>query len=566
MKNFLKTKSFFITIIFTFFAASFSFAQNSLFSKSSIPHVNNALPFSKGISIPTWFEPYEQCQSGITYFGKHDFVNIRNMGADIIRLPIHFETFSSGYPDYRISSLIFEVLDEVVKWAEELKVYVIFDCHDDGMSPTTESSEKILSKIWTQIATRYRSASKYILYEIKSEPWGIDDAVWGEIQGRIIKVIRQHDTNHYVIVGGANYNSIQSMLKLPEYDDFKLIYSFHNSDPLLFTHQGEYSVNLSNMKNIPYPYNASEMPPLTADMSEYERYLYNNYRADSDVNLITGQLDRVVAFANARRGYVMCTSFGAYNRQVQPRHKAAWAKMMTSSMSERGIPYINWAFSGDYGLFKIFGTEFPRDLNQQVVTALGFDVPSYKVSTWVEDAKKSGNYTIYNGRFSPKISVSMTLPNNGVGADLFKYEPETGDRYIYLPFMMPYSVIRLAYSKPCDFTQLYARQAKFEFYAKTDASQANLQVWFENRGRNGPKWRATAFISSNQLKGDGQWHKISVPFTSFSDNGAYDEVNKIWMDGQGKFSWNDINLIQIQNTDKRLDHELMIKDIKIVVD
>ena len=84
----------------------------------------------------------------------------------------------------------------------------------------------------------YAYYSGYVFYEVLNEPHGIADGVWGSIQQSVIDAIRTEDAVHYIIVGGANWNSYNNLSALPLYSDTKLIYTFHFYDPFVFTHQG----------------------------------------------------------------------------------------------------------------------------------------------------------------------------------------------------------------------------------------------------------------------------------------------------------------------------------------
>ena len=196
-------------------------------------------PFSRGVNLTGWFQGNSPGQIQFTKFTKQDIINIKSLGCDVIRLPVNLHSMTSGSPLYTLDPLYFSFQDSVVKWCEQLHIYLIIDNH--SFDPNTDTSPdvvNILIKVWSQMATHYKDRSDYILYEILNEPHGITTAVWGSIQSQVINAIRAKDNIHKIIVGGSGYNTYSELRNLPVYSDTNLLYTFHFYDPFIFTHQG----------------------------------------------------------------------------------------------------------------------------------------------------------------------------------------------------------------------------------------------------------------------------------------------------------------------------------------
>ena len=170
-------------------------------------------PFTKGVNFSNWLEHRSAEQVYADMFTRQDFVNAKELGCDVIRLPIHFERFCDRADDYRIHEKILGILDNVAAWAGELQLYVIFDFHNNCAADTITPAdiEDTLTPVWTQLAERYKDASDYLVYEIMNEPHGIDVPVWNEIIARVFAHIREIDRKHWIIVGGADWNSTAAM-------------------------------------------------------------------------------------------------------------------------------------------------------------------------------------------------------------------------------------------------------------------------------------------------------------------------------------------------------------------
>ena len=131
--------------------------------------VQKSLPFSKGINLPGWLE-YNRLNT--LRYGRQDFENLKSMGVEVVRLPVWFEVWNDGSSEYRVLPECFDMIDKAVEWAKELGLYIIIDFHNDcnGSSKTNPKIEKILLKIWPQIAGRYKDKgghSSYSFPEIK---------------------------------------------------------------------------------------------------------------------------------------------------------------------------------------------------------------------------------------------------------------------------------------------------------------------------------------------------------------------------------------------------------------
>lgn len=219
-------------------------------------------PFSKGVNLTNWFQTASVRQIQFTKYTKQDFIRIKSLGCDVIRLPINLHFMTNGSPDYVIDPLFFDFLDQVVDWAEELQIHLLIDNHSfDPNVDTQPSIETVLLKVWPQMAAHYKNRSNYVYYEILNEPHGITTVAWCQIQQKVIAAIRAIDTKHTIVVGASGYNSYNELNNMPLYDDTNLIYTFHFYDPFMFTHQGAtWTSYMQDLAGVPFPYDAARMP------------------------------------------------------------------------------------------------------------------------------------------------------------------------------------------------------------------------------------------------------------------------------------------------------------------
>ncbi len=345
-------------------------------------------PFTKGVNFTNWLEYRTAEQINPDFFSKQDFENVKKLGCDVVRLPIHFERICEGIADYTIPEKIFQILDNVVAWTEELELYVIFDFHNathvDSVTP--DDVEQVLTPIWTQMAKRYKDASKYIVYELMNEPHGIAIERWNEIIARVFKLVRSFDKEHYIIAGGADWNSLKAMKQLPDFQDDKVIYTFHFYDPHTFTHQGAGWCHMERVVNIPFPYAQERMPELPENPTEAEKEKFAAYPEQGTVEAVEEFFDQYVAFSIERNAPVYCGEFGVFAPFAKRDERVNWYKIVVELLEERGIARTSWDYYGAFGIFKIDWQkprqkgvwklpEFPQDLDEDVVEALGLEMP-----------------------------------------------------------------------------------------------------------------------------------------------------------------------------------------------
>ena len=334
--------------------------------------------FSRGVNFSKWFEAKSARAIQFNRFVEQDFIDVKSLGADVIRLPVKMHSMTHNAPEYVLDPLLLKFLDIAVNWAEKHELYIIIDNHSfDPITPTDVNIDKILLKVWTQLARRYKNRSKYVVYEILNEPHGIQDMRWGEIQGAAIETIRQYDTEHTIIAGGTDFNALGKLPFIPEYDDKNLIYTFHFYDPHIFTHQGAAwgKPSLASLAGIPFPYDRALMPEIPAELKgTWVENSYGNYASEANWTALSAKLDQAAAFSKERNVPVFCGEYGVYMIQSPATDRVKWFEFISNELDKRKISRTSWDYFGGFGIFKSPDAgNFKTDLNIDIVRALGFN-------------------------------------------------------------------------------------------------------------------------------------------------------------------------------------------------
>ncbi len=139
-----------------------------------------------------------------------------------------------------------ELLERVIKWSTENKLYVILDMHcapggqtgdniDDSYGYPflleSEESQNEMAAIWKRIAEKFKDEKFLIGYDLLNEPIAtyFDSDKLNPLLEPLYKIvtksIREVDNNHIVFLGGAQWDGNFDSFGKP-FDD-KLVYTFH---------------------------------------------------------------------------------------------------------------------------------------------------------------------------------------------------------------------------------------------------------------------------------------------------------------------------------------------------
>jgi len=506
-------------------------------------NVSAQTPFSRGVNLTNWFQAGNARQIQFTKYTKDDFVRIKNLGCDVVRLPINLNYMTNGAPDYVIDPIFFDFLDQAVDWAEESQIHLLLDNHSFDPNVNTEPSiEGILLKVWPQMAEHFKNRSNYVYYEILNEPHGITTAVWCQIQLNVIKAIRAIDTKHTIVVGPSGYNSYNELVNMPVYTDDNLIYTFHFYDPFMFTHQGAtWTSYMQDLAGVPFPYNAAKMPttPASAKGSWVESSL-NNYKNEGTVAQVKKWLDIAVSFKNSRNVKLFCGEFGVYNLNSPHADRVYWYEVVRKYLEEKGISWTTWDYQGGFGLFKKGTNElFDYDLDTDLLTSLNFNIPVQEEYVLTPDNKPFDIYTDYIG------SSIFESGNAGNGTiDYYSSDSQTGKYSIYWTGSDQYAGPGFDFKPDKDLSKLVANNYELDFWIKGDSPNTKFEMRFidsKTTVAGDHPWRISYTIDQTKVNWNGTWQHLKIPLKSFKETGAWDNA---WFNPEGKFDWKAVDRLE----------------------
>ncbi|KPM30791.1 Endo-1,4-beta-xylanase A precursor [Croceitalea dokdonensis DOKDO 023] len=99
---------------------------------------------------------------------------VANRGFKTLRVPVTWRFHQGPAPDYIVESEWLDRVEEVVNYGRANNMYIILNVHHDDpwIIPTTSQADAVkdrLSKLWTQIANRFKNYSDYVIFETLNE-------------------------------------------------------------------------------------------------------------------------------------------------------------------------------------------------------------------------------------------------------------------------------------------------------------------------------------------------------------------------------------------------------------
>ena len=184
------------------------------------------------------------------YITREDIRYIKSTGMNTIRIPFHYKLFTDeDFMGLTVKQDGFQRLDSLVGWCRESEIYLILDMHDapggqtgDNIDDsygypwlfTEEESQQLFIDIWQRIADHYKMEPVILGYDLLNEPiahYFEDDLEMlntelEPLYKRAVSAIREVDTNHIILLAGAQWNSNFKVFTDSKFDD-KIMYTCH---------------------------------------------------------------------------------------------------------------------------------------------------------------------------------------------------------------------------------------------------------------------------------------------------------------------------------------------------
>jgi len=216
---------------------------------------------------------------------------IANRGFNTLRVPVTWRFHQGQAPDYTVEEAWLDRIEEIVNYGRANNMYVIINVHHDEpwIVPTNAQAEEVsdrLSKLWTQIANKFKNYSDFLIFETLNEPRHENtpqEWTGGTAEGRDV-VNQYHQVSLDAIRATGGNNSLRQImistyaastlpiamnaLEIPN-NDPRTIISLHSYFPFPFTLEGSDSTWGT----------ADDMAQLEAEMDRIKTKFIDNGKA-----------------------------------------------------------------------------------------------------------------------------------------------------------------------------------------------------------------------------------------------------------------------------------------------
>ena len=315
----------------------------------------------RGVNLGNALEAPNEGEWGMVIEAEY-FPLIREAGFQTVRVPIRWSAHAATGEPYTINEAFFERVDWVIDQALDHDLNVVLDLHHyEELFVDPEGHGDRFVALWKQIAERYRDRPLEVYFELLNEPHGKLDAVrWNELLARTVTAVREIDTRHTLIVGGADWNSIDGLtfLALPPEED-NLIVTFHYYEPFLFTHQGANWVGpeIGTTGVVwPGPPPAEVTPIPAARKVEWVKMWFARYNQVSGSHnpaspeAIERDFDRAAQWGQSHEVPLWLGEFGAYSK-ADMGSRVRWTTAVRTAAEARGIGWAYWEFGAGFGVY-----------------------------------------------------------------------------------------------------------------------------------------------------------------------------------------------------------------------
>lgn len=334
---------------------------------------------AKGVNVTRWFWLSEDTSAEHyrTYLSDAQMQAIRSAGFRHVRLPIEPKLLLDEYHPTELDADLTGYLKDAVRRFIAHDLAVIVDIHaweagfKDRLMTDTEM-QRDFALMWQTLAEHLRDLdSDKVFFEVMNEPAPDDSALWPPIQAAVVQAIRTGAPEHTIIVGGANWNSIDGLLLLEPLSDSNIVYNFHFYDPFIFTHQGATWAGdtIALFRGISYPSTEGRCGQLPDFKTQAANDWANWYCNDEtwDAAVIDQRVKQAADWAAQYSVPVTVNEFGVYPVVAPYRDRLQWFEDARASFERYGIGWSLWGYDDAFGL----AYSPARGMDESVLKALG---------------------------------------------------------------------------------------------------------------------------------------------------------------------------------------------------
>ena len=322
--------------------------------------------FKTGINLGGWLSQFtdynhEHFNNFIT---ENDIKRIAGWGVDHVRLPVDYIILESDEKPFSYKDTGFSYIDRCLEWCEANGLNMVLDIHRaPGYSFDAKSginilfddnvSQQRLIALWETLIRRYGDRKKpEIIFELLNEIVLPSSSPWNNLAHKIHDAIRKINTDAWIMVGGNEWNAVNTLKEIDLFDDPRTIYTFHYYEPLPFTHQKAYWADELRLydKEMAYPGKIDDLREFLDRYPQFEKRLGRFVGINMDEQFFWEDLQPAVDFLKNTGRPLYCGEFGVIDKAPRDS-RLRWFRDFIKIMKKLDIGYACWSYKQmDFGL------------------------------------------------------------------------------------------------------------------------------------------------------------------------------------------------------------------------
>ena len=195
-------------------------------------------------------------------YSQQDFEHLAAWGANYVNIS-HPGTFTEK-PAYRFDPGVFENLTALIDRAQRAGLFVVVAFRTGpGRNETvfggeeerkldagwgSQAAQEGWIEMWRDTARRLKDRSVVVGYDLMVEPETKKHRLWNALARKITQAIREVDPRTPILVGAADWSTVDSLDSLQLTDDSRTVYVVHQYEPYAYSHQKRKAVGYNPEK------------------------------------------------------------------------------------------------------------------------------------------------------------------------------------------------------------------------------------------------------------------------------------------------------------------------------
>ncbi len=320
----------------------------------------------RGINLSMWYAQDHDLYNATggaeklaSYTTPADFKLVHELGFDHVRLSIDPVPLMADKQTGALDPVAIARLDATVKQITALGLVVVLDMHPEESwkkeVTTTDEGTALFFRYWKNFAQHYAGSDpEKVYFEVLNEPEGVNPYRWAGEQARLVAIIREQAPRHTIIATGEGWGGIDGLLEMEPVRDDDVIYSFHDYEPMEFTHQGAgwSTKTLMPLRSVPYPSTPENVAPLLQGITDdAARAALASYGQQQwTMATMEKRIGLAVAWAKQRHVPLWCGEFGVYRAYAPVPDRARWVADMRRTLEQDGVGWDMWDYQASFGL------------------------------------------------------------------------------------------------------------------------------------------------------------------------------------------------------------------------